>query len=261
LNEERRLAEPEGTLWLDAPDWSPFDGLTRRGLPWARWRIGFQSVLAHWMDEAVRQNVARVEIIAPDRPDALRQQLGDGAYWSRETTVHDSPPAAAPLERESMAHLPGLPAAEFPTDDASMIRFWLESQLGWLRQRHESVSVDRQLHPRVWVGPGVQIHPAAKLSGPCWIGSRSQIGADTQIGPNAIIGTHACVEGQASVENAVVEPDTYVGSHLHLDHMIADGAALFDSRRGTRVDMTDRFMLARLRPSIWAWLTGRKAGS
>lgn len=254
------MAEPEGTLWLDAPDWSQFDGLTRRELPWARWRIGFQSVLAHWMDEAVRRNVARVEIISPDRPESLRKRLGDGAYWSREIAVHDSLPDDAPAERESMAHLPGLPELDPPTDDASMIRYWLDSQLNWLEARNESVSVDRQLHPRVWVGPGVQIHPAAKLCGPCWIGSRSQIGADTQIGPNAIIGTHACVDGQASVENAVVEPDTYVGSHLHLDHMIGDGAALFDSRRGTRVDMTDRFMLARLRPSIWEWLTGRKVG-
>jgi len=259
LSEDRRNAEPTSTLWLEAPDWNSLDGRTQRGLPWASWRIGFQSVLAHWMDEAVRRNVARVEIISPDRPDALRQQLGDGAYWSRETAVHQQAPDNAPPERESMARLPGFPARDFPTDDASMISYWLHAQLSWLEQRHESVSLDRQLHPRVWVGPGVQIHPAAKLCGPCWIGSRSQIGADTKIGPNAIIGTHACVEGQASVENAIVEPDTYVGSHLHLDQMIADGPALFDARRGTRVEMTDRFMLARLRPSFWEWLTGRKA--
>ncbi len=255
------MAEPNGTLWLEAPDWSAYDELTRRAIPWARWRIGFQSVVAHWMDEAVRRNVARVEIVSPDRPDALRQQLGDGAYWSREVRVHDDAPADAPEARESMANLPGLPELAPPTDGTTMIRYWLETQLQWLQARHESVSLDRQLHPRVWVGPGVQIHPAAKLSGPCWIGSRSQIGADTQIGPHAIIGTHACIDGQASVENAVVEPDTYVGSHLHLDHMIADGAALYDARRGTRVEMTDRFMLARLRPNIWEWLTGRKAGA
>jgi NDP-sugar pyrophosphorylase family protein len=111
------------------------------------------------------------------------------------------------------------------------------------------------------VGPGVQIHPAAKLCGPRLIGSRAQIGADATVGPNAIVGIRSVVDGNASIENAVVQSDTFVGAHLHLDHMIADGATLFDLTRHTRVELTDRFMLSRLRTSFWDWLSGSRRQS
>ena len=102
------------------------------------------------------------------------------------------------------------------------------------------------------------IHPSARLTGPCWIGSKSQIGADAAIGPNAIIGTHAVIDRNASVLDSVVMPDTFVGANLHLNKMIADGEILLDTNRGTRVEIVDRFMMARLHPSLWRWFTGGK---
>jgi PAS domain S-box-containing protein len=163
----------------------------------------------------------------------------------------------------SASHLHSLlnDVLDLPRDDRTMLSYWLDLQLAWLTARQESISVDRQLHPRVWVGPGVQIHPAAKLCGPCWIGSRAQIGADATVGPNAIVGIRSVVDGNASIENAVVQSDTFVGAHLHLDHMIADGATLFDLTRHTRVELTDRFMLSRLRTSFWDWLSGSRRQS
>lgn len=253
-----RTATPTGTLWLIAPDWRDLDELTQRAMPWVLWRVGFQSVLAHWMDEAVRRNVARVEIISPDQTGAVEASLRGGTYWSRAVRVHATPPHDAPPEAESMAGLPGQAPSPPPADGAGMLKYWLNVQLDWLRIREEKVSLDRQLHPRVWVGPSVVIHPQARLTGPCWIGSRSQIGADSVIGPNAIIGTHCVIDRQASVSDAVVMPDTFVGSNLHLHHMIGDGRILLDASRGTRVEIVDRFMMARLQVSFWDWLTGRR---
>lgn len=253
-----RTVEPQGTLWLEAPDWSRLDDVVQRGEPWALWRVGFQSVLAHWMDEAVRRNVERVEIISPDRPAALEQSLKGGLFWSREVAVHPAPPAHAPTERQSLATLPGQAEIPLPSNGGELLRYWLKVQMVWLQSRNERVSLDRQLHPRVWVGPGVVIHPQARLTGPCWIGSRSQIGADSVIGPNAIIGTHAVIDRNASVSDSVVMPDTFIGSNLHLQHMIGDGNHLLDANRDSRVEIVDRFMMARIRPSIWSWLTDRR---
>ncbi len=253
-----RTTEPQGTLWLDAPDWSQFDDVVQRGEPWALWPVGFQSVLAHWMDEAVRRNVERVKIISPDRPDLLEQRLKGGIFWSREVAVHATAPSDAPAQRSSLAALPGQTDFAAPTTGGELLRYWLKVQMDWLQSRNEKVSLDRQLHPRVWVGPGVVIHPQARLTGPCWIGSRSQIGADSVIGPNAIIGTHSVIDRNASVSDSVVMPDTFIGSNLHLKHMIADGECLLDCTRDSRVQIVDRFMMARLQPSIWSWLTGRR---
>lgn len=252
-----RTTEPHGTLWLEAPDWRHLDDVVQSGKPWLLWRVGFQSVLAHWMDEAVRRNVAAVEVIARDRPEAATASLRGGVYWSRPVQVHAAPPAHAPAERESLTTLPGLVAKPDPTTGAELLQHWWRVQMGWLQARDEKVSLDRQLHPRVWVGPGAVIHPQARLTGPCWIGSRSQIGADSAIGPNAIIGTHCVIDRQASVSDSVVLPDTFIGSNLHLQNMIGDGAYLLDATRGARVHIVDRFMMARLQTSFWSWLTGR----
>ena len=252
-----RTVAASGTLWLEAPDWRELDTVAQRPAPWALWRIGFQSMLAHWMDEAVRRNVARVEIIASDRPSEVEASLNGGVFWSREIIVHPARPAHAPPECESMVSLPGATAASIPTDGAAIMKHWLKIQLDWLNSRAESVSVDRQLHPRVWVGRRVSIHPQARLTGPCWIGSQTQIGAAAEIGPNAVIGTHSVIDHNASVKDSIVMPDTFVGANLHLQGMMADGNILLDANRGTRVEITDRFMMARLHASIWDRLMGR----
>ncbi|MCC5023915.1 MAG: hypothetical protein J6386_14520 [Candidatus Synoicihabitans palmerolidicus] len=173
-----RTKLPAGTLWLDAPDYRELDTLAQRPEPWVLWRVGFQSILAHWMDEAVRRNVATVAILCPDRAAEVEASLHGAAYWSREVIVYEAPPSDAPVVRESLIGLPGAPVTTLATDGPSSVRQWIDLQLAWLASRDEKVSVDRQLHPRVWVGPGVRIHPAARLKGPCWIGSRSEIGAD-----------------------------------------------------------------------------------
>jgi hypothetical protein len=256
-----RTAAPSGTLWLEAPDWRALDTLAQRAKPWVLWRIGFQSLLAHWMDESVRRNVATVVIICPDRLAEVEAALHGAVYWSREVQFCPTAPAEAPAKRESLIGLPGLPGSTPPSDGPSLVRHWLDLQLAWLASRGERVSVDRQLHPRVWVGPGVRIHPAARLTGPCWIGSRSEIGADTAIGPNAIIGSHCVIDQHASVIDSVVLPDTYVGLRLHLRRMLADGNILLDTTRDTRVDMTDRFMLGRLHQGWSGWFRRRPAKS
>ena len=258
--ERDRTAPPEGELWLIAPDWRELDTVALREDPWVLWRIGSQSLLAHWMDEAVRRNVAQVHIVCPDRLSEIEASLNGGLYWSRELHFHAALPVGVP-ERdkvETLISLPGMPAPSAPTDGPSLLRHWLDLQLAWLDTRSSAVSVDRQLHPRVWVGPGVRIHPSARLSGPCWIGARTEIGADAEIGPHAIIGHQSVIDQHASVASSVVLPETFVGSRLHLQRMMADGATLLDATRGTRVDITDSFMLARLRTTWGGWFGKRK---
>lgn len=261
--ERDRTAPPEGELWLVAPDWRALDTIAQREDPWVLWRIGSQSLLAHWMDEAVRRNVARVHIVCADRMAEIEASLNGGLYWSRELEFHAALPVGVSDDDhvETLVGLPGLPVPQAPTDGPSLLRHWLDLQLAWLNTRSATVSVDRQLHPLVWVGPGVRIHPSARLSGPCWIGARTEIGADAEIGPHAIVGHQSVIDQNASVAHSVVLPETFVGSRLHLQRMMADGATLLDANRGTRVDISDSFMLARLRTTWGGWFGKRKQRS
>ncbi len=95
-------------LSLLAPNFAEIDTLWRNPLPFALWPVGPQSLLAHWMDEAVRLGMDEVKIYASDRPAEIRRHLEGGAYWSCKVEVIPlMEDAAAPAEAVRVDHLPG----------------------------------------------------------------------------------------------------------------------------------------------------------
>jgi len=237
-----------GTLWLEAPDYSALDTLARRPEPFVLWPVGPKPLLAHWMDEAVRRNVAEVVIVAPDRPHLVRAALAGGHYWSRAVCVLPQRGAEAPAGIECLDRLPGQPAAVVVDTPAALLARWFELQQAWLASRQSGeISIDRHLPPGAWIGPLALVHPKARLIAPCWIGARAQVGAGAVIGPNALVGERSIVDDGAIVREAAVLAESYVGPKVNLHRMIAAGAVLLDAARGTRVDITDRFILASLR--------------
>src|SRR5438094_7559629 len=81
-------AETSEKIWkLVAPDYGALDTVWKNPKPFVLWPVGPQPLLAHWMDEAVRLGVERVEIYVADRPAEVRGWLEGGAYWSRVATV------------------------------------------------------------------------------------------------------------------------------------------------------------------------------
>jgi hypothetical protein len=237
-----------GTLWLEAPDYAALDTLACRPEPFVLWPVGPKPLLAHWMDEAVRRNVAEVVIIAPDRPHLVRAALAGGHYWSRAVRVLPQRGAEAPADCARLDGLPGQPSLPPVATPAALLARWLELQHAWLNSRHSGeISIDRHLPPGAWIGPLAQVHPKARLIAPCWVGARALIGAGVVLGPNALVGERSVVDDGAIVREAAVLAESYVGPRVNLHRMIAAGAVLLDAARGTRVDITDRFILASLR--------------
>lgn len=236
-----------GTLWLEAPDFAALDRLACRPEPFALWPVGPKPLLAHWMDEAVRRNVAEVVVIAPDRPHLVRAALAGGHYWSRAVRVLPVRGPEAPADCQRVDTLPGLPSPAQIGTPGELLAHWLALQHAWLAGRKaREISVDRLQPPGAWIGPHARVHARARLQAPCWIGGRAEIGAGAVIGPNALVGERSVVEAGAIVREAVVLADSYVGPKVNLHRMIAAGDVLLDAARGTRVAITDRFILAAL---------------
>ncbi|MEI8341349.1 MAG: hypothetical protein WCH43_07445 [Verrucomicrobiota bacterium] len=234
------------TLTLLAPDFSALDTIWRNPLPFALWPVGHQSLLAHWMDEAVRQGATEVRIFAADRPSEIRQHLDGGAYWSRKVEVvaikqdNEAPAEAIPVIR--LPEQPE-PAAPFSTP-GELLTHWLGIQRFWLSNRDShSVAVDVETVPDGWIGPLARVHPRATLKPPFWIGARAEIGGDCVIGPNALIGAECVLDGNAQVEDAVVMPGTFLGRNTRLHRAVAQGGILVDVQRGCRVDIRESFIL------------------
>jgi hypothetical protein len=235
------------TLVLLAPDFGALDTVWRNPDPFALWPVGHQSLIAHWMDEAVRQGAAEVRIYAADRPAEIRRHLEGGGYWSRKVEiVAIKNDAEAPSDAVRMDRLPLQPegAAKIATPE-ELLAHWLAMQRFWLTSRDShQVSVDVEKLPDGWIGPLARVHPRARLSPPFWIGARAEIGEGCVVGPNALIGQGCVLDGNAQVEDAVVLPGTYLGRNTRLACSIAKGGILVNIRHACRVDIRESFIMA-----------------
>ena len=243
------MSATERTWKLMAPDWSLLDTIWRHPLPFVLWPGGSQPLLAHWMDEAVRQGIEQVEIFVADRPAEVRQWLEGGAYWSRTVKVTPVAQEADVPGQETVRrvdHLPGdPPLAAGPTDAPARLPHWFEMQKHWLKHRlDEMPSVDARHSSGGWTGPGAIVAPSAELVPPFWIGADARVGAGCRIGPNAFVGRHAIIDTNVEVEEAYVAADTYVGKFTRIARAVASGKVLVDIARGVRVELEEQFILS-----------------
>jgi len=236
-------------LRLAAPDWAALDSIWQNPDPFILWYIGNQTLLCHWMDEAVRRGVEEVEIYVADRPAEVRAWLDEGTFWSRRIKVIPiGREGEAPADAERIAVLPGeVPLAADPVDASALLQYWFELQKKWLAQRMSAPAQLDQVHASGgWVGPRAVISPAATLAPPFWIGAGARIGAQCKIGPNAFVSRGAIIDEDVEIEEAFVTHDTYVGKHTRVGRKIVTGKFLIDLQRGGRVEIGERFILAPL---------------
>ncbi len=232
---------------LLAPDWSSLDTIWRNPMPFVLWPVGNEPLLAHWMDEAVRQGVDQVEIFVLDRPADVRLWLEGGAYWSRKVKVTPiSKESSAPEDARRVDCLPGGPPLNREVSDPhELLRYWFDIQKTWLKQRLDaSPTIDHRHDSGGWIGPQAVVSPTAELVPPFWIGADARIGEGCRIGPNAFIGRHAIVDEEVEVENSFVGANTYVGKFTRISRAIASGRILVDMARDVRLELSERFILS-----------------
>ncbi len=236
----------ETTLELLAPDYGRFDTIWRHPLPFVLWPVGPKSLLAHWMDEAVRRNVTKVIIYAPDRPAEIRKHLEGGHYWSKPVEVVPvSSESASSPSAHRLDGLPSSPPQELIVSAEGLLQRWLDLQAQWLESRQsQDISVDVETVPNGWLGPGAIIHPKAEMRPPYWIGARTIIGAKCRIGPMAVVHPGCLLDTRVEVERAVILPDTYLGQNTRVHEAVAQGNVFIDIKRACRVDIHESFILS-----------------
>lgn len=232
------------TLVLAAPDFTALGVESLNSLPPALWVIGSQSLAAHWLDHASRMGFKRVRIHATDRPAALRTELGNAEFWSLEIEIDSRP---APQGCVVMLQLPFDAPVPTPDTRAAIIRWWMDLNRRWLDQRDgRQVSLDREIAPRVWLGPRAEIAPGARLCAPCWIGAGTRIGPGCVVGPGTLIGPGCVVERDTVIENALVEARTFIGANLDLRVKIVSAGRVLDVLTGAMTSVVDRFLITPL---------------
>ncbi len=247
------MAKVKRTWHILLPDWSEHDAIWQSEKPFALWPVGNQPLIAHWMDEAVHQEIQHITLYTADRPAELRAYLNRGAYWSRPIEVCPiRSDEEAPVDARPLVGLPRANRLPSPIEgQTGLLQHWLHLNRRWLDNLQDYTLKIEVQHPSGgWVGPHTSIHPSAKLVPPFWIQAKGEVGAGAQIGPYACIGENTIVDQNAIVQNSFVLPGTMVGSNTSLDGVAAQGGLLLDGRNGCRVAIADSFILSDIGDSI-----------
>jgi len=237
-------------------------------------------LLEYWLEHLVAQGVREVQVIASDRPDRVRELVGDGSRWGLRLDVspesYELTPAEARARCASQARITGVT----PPDDIVLIDHlpgldqspllesydaWFQALLAWLPHACTSDRIGRrEISPGVWVGLHSRITAGAQLHAPCWIGENVFVGPDTVIGPGAILEDRAFVETGSHIVQSVVGPETFVGELTRIEQSLAHGDLLINWKTHSILIVPDAFLLSSLgeRPPLdrpvkraWAPLT------
>ena len=233
-----------------APDWSEIDTVWKNPLPFILWPICGKPLLAHWLDEAMRQEAGKITIYATDRPHLVRAWITRGDYWSNPIQVFVGMPMDSDHTTRIMDSFPGSEASEPVLDGHDLIEHWFGIHLHEIRKRKQSrLQIDREISPGVWVGPGALVDPSAHLIPPLWIGRRARVGPQCRIGPNAFVSARAVLDEDVEVIDAIICEDTYIGRHTRLQNSIAKGGMLLNWKLKAVANILDQFVMADLASS------------
>jgi NDP-sugar pyrophosphorylase family protein/lipopolysaccharide/colanic/teichoic acid biosynthesis glycosyltransferase len=204
--------------------------------------------------------VLPVEQFAPGRSVMFCTEVENGAPkwtgWARlnADVIAQIPADAdrAELERVLFSELRNEGIQPVPQClDLGTLRGLLAAQRSILTNTLAGVHLSaRQNEPGVWIARNVVIHPTAMLSAPLFIGENARIGAGSRIGPNAVIGHDTVIDRHTSVVDAMVQPGSFCGEGLELDHVFVDRNRLINIGLNTEVQISDSFILGSLKGSI-----------
>ncbi len=239
------------TLEIEIPDWSAFDHHLGAGNPFILWRVGYQSLLHHWLDHAINAEVSYLRIYCPGKPHLVRQAMEEATLWPIDWELipgNPKPGGRTPVTVLGLPPVLGESLPERSDDDGDAVQF--ESQWDLLeywfslerecfsRLRFEGKTEDLEL----WIGRFSHVDPSAKLHFPLWIGDNVYIGPGAEVGPYASIGHNSVIEGHSAVIHSKIGDDTFLGAHTHLEAAYLDGNRLISRKHRTAVTMNDAFV-------------------
>ncbi len=217
-----------------------------------------KSLVEYWVEHLATLGAREVLVLATDRPEQVRTQVGNGARWGLRASVipekneltlaearrkHQADLAAwlaAPNDVIAMNHLPGLPQHPLVNSYAD----WFAGVRALLPRAltPDRIGV-RELKPGVWVGLNAHVPSGAKITGPCWIGERVWIEAGATIGPNTVLEREVFIGRGAEVSHSLIGPETFVGQFTEIRNSIAWGSTLINWERDSCLRVPDAFLL------------------
>lgn len=95
--------------------------------------------------------------------------------------------------------------------DIGNLEQYRQAQVDMLEGKVGFTPPGQSLGEGVWVGPGTQLDPGARLKGPVLVGRNCRVRRDARLSDCTVVGDNCIVEEGASLERAILWGNTYVG--------------------------------------------------
>jgi NDP-sugar pyrophosphorylase family protein len=168
------------------------------------------------------------------RPGAVNHSI---ALWDSSDS-----PGAWPAERSTIA---------FPGARLALIDSWAdlyEANCDAIAGRFTGLMIPgRQPIPGVTTGRKTKLPVSAIKATPVFAGSRCHVAANAELMSGVILGDNVMIDRRATLRSALVTANTYVGELVEVNNAIVDGATLIHLDTGVVTEVTDAFLLARIR--------------
>jgi hypothetical protein len=219
-------------------------------------------LICHWIEHLAAQGARKILVLATDRPDQVRNIVGDGSRWgvdvevipeSHELSVREARKKYQ-IASESWLSRPNdlVLADHLPTFKQNNLflnyaAFFRTAQKAFPQAHGGSRIGLRELKPGVWVGLQARIAPTAQLIAPCWISDHVCVGDRVTVGPWAVLENRVFVDNGAEVSNSTVCAETFVGRFTTVKNSLAIGSTLINWQNDSYVKIADSFLLSSLK--------------
>jgi hypothetical protein len=119
-----------------------------------------------------------------------------------------------------------------------------DSLLGRCRLRPYAI----ESRPGVWLADGAQVHRAARIVAPAFIGRGAKISEQCLITRCSNVESNSHVDYGTVVEDSSILPNSYVGIGLDVAHSIVDGNNLLNLQHGVVLEVSDPGLIRQTRP-------------
>lgn len=211
--------------------------------------LGRSLIEMHLIDLAA-SGVKDVLVLASDRPEMVRQAVGNGAAWGlsievlptrAEITVEDARVLHGGRSRCNVRVMDRLPDGT-PLWLSNAATFETFTSLLNKPAIAESLTM-KEVKPQQWISTKASIADGVIIHGPVWIGPHATIRRGAVIGPRTIIEAHAFVDELATLKEVWAGPSTYVGAAMNLEQAFVWGRTITEWTDGSTLEVKDAFVL------------------
>jgi lipopolysaccharide/colanic/teichoic acid biosynthesis glycosyltransferase len=213
-----------------------------------------RTLLDHTLGHLAREGFSQVVILSSDRPEMIRECVGNGATWGLKTEVvatsHEM--SIEEAELQFAARFETRPQVvmmdRLPGDSPSQLWRTHYENFQLLLQSLASPTVAgsltmREVSPGIWISTKARICSISDLKAPVWIGPHATVKAGARIGPSTIIEHGAFIDNEVHLENTWIGSHSYVGPGMNLNQSFAWGDGLLNWQNASFMEVQDSFML------------------